>query len=54
MNFPFVIFRSKPGQIGPNYCWVCFYGCYAHYSSTLLGLFWDIIRNYKKDNSLAM
>lgn len=54
---PFVIFRSNDGDIGPGRSWVCWHsdntGLWMYNAETPPGLFRDMWRNWKRDNSLV-
>ena len=48
---------ERPGVITPpnkGYCWVLFYGeCYMICNTSLLGLLWELVRQYKNDSQIV-
>ena len=50
----FTLFREQAGVISKGPCWVLFYGCYGHYSESLIKLLIEAAREYKDDKHLAM
>lgn len=47
-----VIFKEKPGVVSKEPIWICFHSCWMYAHTTLLGLSWRIIKEWKSDRNL--
>lgn len=52
-SFPLKIWRSKPGEIGPDRHWCATYSCYLHIEDSLFGLLWNLVTEWEDDRHLV-
>lgn len=50
----FKIWRERAGVLAPEPTWVCMYGARIHMAGTLVGLFLDVVWNFRSDRRLVM
>jgi hypothetical protein len=50
----FSLYREKSGVISEQPCWVFDYDMYTHYNTSLLGLIWEVITEFKNDRHFTI
>ena len=46
------VFWSPPGEISRDGCWVCFESCFMFTGSSLLGLLWQVVTEWRNERHL--